>query len=113
MKKHRGQNHARNTHEPFADDETEQRQPDGILDSISDNFAIQEVFELVNDDQKNEGAESDMGRDRESHRYNDAVADEIADNREKPAEESDYDQDKGSRNVRGEEENGGKSCIDR
>jgi len=48
------QNHSRYSHEALADDQREQGEPDGIFDPITDDLAVQKIFQLVKRDQEHE-----------------------------------------------------------
>src|ERR1700757_3109365 len=45
---HGSENHSRNSHQPFTNNQGKQRQPDWIADPVADYFAIQEIFQFVN-----------------------------------------------------------------
>src|SRR6185436_9313950 len=54
MEDDRREDHARNAHQLFANDQAEQRQPERRLDAVAHDLAVEEIFELMDDHQKDE-----------------------------------------------------------
>src|SRR6266436_2696195 len=48
---HRRQNHPGNSHEALPDNESQQSQPDRVLNPISNDFAVEKIFKLMQRDE--------------------------------------------------------------
>jgi len=85
------EHHAGNPHKPFAQQQSQQRQPDGGVDSRPDDLAVEDVFQLVYKNQEGQGPQSLGWRDHEPKGHHQGVAHEVADHRNKAAKKSDSD----------------------
>src|SRR5581483_293091 len=78
----------------------------------ADDFAVEEVFEFVNYNQKHQGDQGHPGRKGEANADHQAVADQISDHRDQAAKESYADDHDGIREARNHDKNGGEHGVD-
>src|SRR5581483_9110223 len=107
-----GEDHSGDAHQFLAEDQPEQRQPDRAADASADDFAVEEVFEFVNYNQKHQGDQGHPGRKGEANADHQAVADQISDHRDQAAKESYADDHDGIREARNHDKNGGEHGVD-
>ena len=79
-----GKDHARNAHQLFAEHQPDECQPHRTFDAVADDLAVEEIFQLVDDDEEDQCDERHLRRDRERHADDEDVADE---DQEESAEE--------------------------
>ncbi len=112
MQDDRGENHAGNPHELLAYDDSEQRQPHGILDAVTDNLAVQEILKFVYDDEVGEGDQRHLRRDGERNSHDEGVADEVANDGQQSAKESQHQKHRGVFEMVPNQEKRRHSCVD-
>ena len=98
--------------EEIAEHKRQQGQPHWIFDPRTDDLAVQEIFQLVNDDEKNQREQSHARRNREAHAYDERVADEIAYNRQQTTHEGNYDDQRCIGQLDGHDKQGCQQRVD-
>ena len=93
MQHDRGEDHAGDAHEFFAEDQGEQGEPHGIFDPVTNDLAVQEVLQLVDHDEEDECHQGHAWGNGEGDADDERVAHDIADNGQKAAEKGQGDQD--------------------
>ncbi len=94
VQNHWRQNHARYSHEPFPDNQRKQRKPDRILDPVSNDFAVQKIFELMEHDQEDERRDRNPRRNGKGNPDDDRIADQVAHNGQQSAEKRQADDER-------------------
>ena len=86
---HRGDDDAADAEDTLADDHHQEQFPGGRFDFRADDFGIEEVFQLVDDDEEEERGQRHIERDAEAQDDNDGVGDEVAHHRYQADDEGD------------------------
>src|SRR2546430_639115 len=60
MENNWSEDHAGDAHDPFPEDEREKSEPDRVLNSASDNFAVEKIFQLVQHDQEDQSRDGQL-----------------------------------------------------
>jgi hypothetical protein len=89
------QNHPRNSHQPFHENQRQQRQPHRIFDPVPNDLAVQEIFQFVNDDEVNQRDDGVLWRPGEGDADNHRIAEEVPDNRQQSGEKREHDNQPG------------------
>lgn len=75
VQNHRSENHSRNSGELFPYEQRQKRQPHWILNARSDDFAVEEVLELVKHDEESQTCNSEIRRHGDRYSRDDGVTD--------------------------------------
>ena len=84
-----------------------------MIDPAADDAAVEKILELVNPDEKNESPAGQLRRHGEGDANDDRVADQVADDREHTADESENDDEAGVAQADREAEDRGQGGVDR
>src|SRR5947209_3648916 len=110
---HGRQNHSGNAHQFFADDQADEGEPDRIPDAGPDYFAVQEILQLMDNNEEDERHDRHLARDEDPEENDDGVAEDVANDREQPAEECEPDDNRRVGNSNRENEDCRQEGVDR
>lgn len=86
----RCQNHPWDARQALPDQKTEQGEPHRILNTTSDDLAVEEVLKLVQDDKVRQGDNTKLHRLSNSDTKDDGVAHEVSDDRQESTKKCNY-----------------------
>src|SRR5438874_3895055 len=85
------QDHSWYSHESLANDQREQGKPDGIFDQVTDDFAVQEIFQLMDSNQEDESNNRQSRRHCNGDPDDDCVTDQVSNYGQQSAKEGQTD----------------------